>query len=286
VSSGTGAGSGSSPGSAPAAGSRPVTVRDFVTRKSAGDKLVVITAYDALFARLVEDAGVDAVLVGDSVGNVLAGFETTIPVTLDQMIYHAASARRGTTRAMVIVDMPFLTYQVSAEQALQNCGRVVKETGAHAVKMEGAGADTLRAVRAVTGAGVPVMGHLGFTPQSVLSLGGYRVQGRETAQADRLIADARALESAGVFSIVLELIPSDVAARVTEAVKVPTIGIGAGPHCDGQVLVLQDMLGLNEGFHPKFLKRYAELGRQVRDAVTRYRDEVRGGEYPDDAHSF
>jgi 3-methyl-2-oxobutanoate hydroxymethyltransferase len=230
----------------------------------------VITAYDALFARLVEDAGVDAVLVGDSVGNVLAGFETTLPVTLDQMIYHAASARRGTTRAMVIVDMPFLTYQVSAEQALQNCGRVVKETGAHAVKMEGAGADTLRAVRAVTGAGVPVMGHLGFTPQSVLSLGGYRVQGRETAQADRLIADARALESAGVFSIVLELIPSDVAARVTEAVKVPTI----------------DMLGLNEGFHPKFLKRYAELGRQVRDAVTRYRDEVRGGEYPDDAHSF
>jgi 3-methyl-2-oxobutanoate hydroxymethyltransferase len=265
---------------------RSITVRDFVARKQGGDKLVVVTAYDALFGRLVDEAGVDAVLVGDSLGNVLAGFESTIPVTLDQMIYHAASVRRGVTNALLIVDMPFLTYQVSEQQGLANCGRAIQETGAQAVKLEGAGDDVLRAIRAVTGVGIPVMGHLGFTPQSLHAIGGFRVQGREPEHAQRLVADAKRLEDSGCFSIVLELIPAELAAQITAAVSIPTIGIGAGVNCDGQVLVLHDLLGLNDRFKPKFLKRYASLADDVRGAIGRFRDEVRGGRYPDDAHSF
>ena len=264
---------------------RPVTVRDVVARKG-GEKLVMVTAYDVLFARICDDSGVDIVLVGDSVGNVVAGFESTLRVTLDHMIYHGAAVRRGTARALLVVDMPFLTYQVGTEDALRNCGRVMQETGAQAVKLEGAGEEILAAVRALVRCGIPVMGHLGFTPQSVHALGGFRVQGRDADAAARLVAEARALEEAGVFSIVLELLPADVARRVTEAVGVPTIGIGAGAGCDGQVLVLPDLLGLNEGFAPKFLKRYAELGAQAREAIRRFGDEVRSGEYPDDAHSF
>jgi 3-methyl-2-oxobutanoate hydroxymethyltransferase len=265
---------------------RRVTVRDFVAHKAKGEKLVVVTAYDALFGRLVDEAGVDAVLVGDSVGNVVAGLETTLPVTLDQMIYHATAVRRGVTRALLIVDMPFLTYQVSEERALLNCGRVMQETGAHAVKLEGAGEQILRAVRCVVEAGVPVMGHLGFTPQSVHALGGFRVQGRDADAAQRLVDDARRLEDAGVFSLVLELVPAAVAERVSSAVQVPTIGIGAGVGCDGQVLVLPDLLGLNDAFSPKYLKRYASLGDDVRRAVRAFGDEVRGGVYPDADHSF
>jgi 3-methyl-2-oxobutanoate hydroxymethyltransferase len=246
----------------------------------------MVSTYDALFARLADDAGVDITLVGDSVGNVVAGYESTLRVTLDQMIYHGAAARRGTTRALLVVDMPFLTYHVSAADALRNCGRVMQETGAQAVKLEGAGEEILAAVRAVTRAGIPVMGHLGFTPQSVHALGGYRVQGRETEAADRLVEEARSLEAAGAFSIVLELVPAAVSRRVTDAVRVPTIGIGAGAGCDGQVLVLHDLLGLNDAFAPKFLKRYARMGEEARDAVRRFRDEVRDGTYPDDAHSF
>jgi 3-methyl-2-oxobutanoate hydroxymethyltransferase len=264
---------------------RPLTVRDVVSRKG-GEKLVMVSTYDALFARLADDAGVDITLVGDSVGNVVAGYESTLRVTLDQMIYHGAAARRGTTRALLVVDMPFLTYHVSAADALRNCGRVMQETGAQAVKLEGAGEEILAAVRAVTRAGIPVMGHLGFTPQSVHALGGYRVQGRETEAADRLVEEARSLEAAGAFSIVLELVPAAVSRRVTDAVRVPTIGIGAGAGCDGQVLVLHDLLGLNDAFAPKFLKRYARMGEEARDAVRRFRDEVRDGTYPDDAHSF
>jgi 3-methyl-2-oxobutanoate hydroxymethyltransferase len=270
----------------PAKAERAVTVRDFLARKLAREPLVLVTAYDALFGRLVDESGVDGVLVGDSVGNVVAGFASTIPVTLDQMIYHARAARRGVTRALLIVDMPFLTYQVTHEEALRNCGRVMQQTEAQAVKLEGAGDEIARAVRAVTGAGIPVMGHLGFTPQSVHALGGFRVQGREKDAGARLVDDARRLEDAGAFSIVLELIPADVAARITEAVSIPTIGIGAGASCDGQVLVLPDLLGLNDRFAPKFLKRYATMADDVRRAVGRFRDEVRTGRYPDADHSF
>lgn len=265
---------------------KPVTVRDFMARKATGEKLVVVTAYDALFGRLVDESGVDAALVGDSLGNVVAGLDSTIPVTLDQMIYHARMVRRGVERALLIVDMPFLTYQVSVEHALRNGGRVMQETEAHALKLEGATPEVLAAVRAVTGVGIPVMGHLGFTPQSVHALGGFRVQGREKEAAERLVDDARKLEEAGAFSIVLELMPAAVASRVTEAVSIPTIGIGAGAGCDGQVLVLPDLLGLNDRFTPKFLKRYASLAEEVRSAIGRFGEDVRNGRYPDDEHSF
>jgi len=207
-------------------------------------------------------------------------------VTLDQMIYHGSAVRRGVERALLIVDMPFLTYQVTAEDALRNCGLVMQRTEAQAVKLEGAGEPILRAVRAVTGAGIPVMGHLGFTPQSVHALGGTRVQGREKDAAQRLVEEARRLEEAGAFSIVLELMPADVAAEITDAVSVPTIGIGAGARCDGQVLVLPDLLGLNDRFAPRFLKRYATLADDVRGAVGRFADDVRRGRYPDAGHSF
>lgn len=263
-----------------------LTVRDFQERRNRGEKLVVVTAYDALFGKLVDESGVDAVLVGDSLGNLLAGYETTLPVTLDQMVYHARSTRAGVKRALLIVDMPFLTYQLSPRRALENCGRVMQEGGADTVKLEGASENVLAAVRAVTDAGIPVMGHLGFTPQSVLALGGTRVQARDAASAKQIVEDAKRLEDAGAFSIVLELVPASVAARVTEAVSVPTIGIGAGASCSGQVLVLHDLLGLNEGFSPKFLKRYAAMAAEVRNAISRFGDEVRAGSYPDDDHSF
>jgi 3-methyl-2-oxobutanoate hydroxymethyltransferase len=265
---------------------RPVTVRDIVARKAKRERVIVVTAYDALFARLVDEAGVDIILVGDSLGNVVAGYDTTLPVTLDQMIYHATAARRGAARALLVVDMPFLTYQVSEERALLNCGRVMQETGAGAVKLEGGSEEVLRAVSAVVRVGVPVMGHLGFTPQSVHGLGGFRVQGREESAAARIVDEARRLEDAGAFAIVLELIPAAVAARVTEAVAVPTIGIGAGASCDGQVLVLHDLLGLNDGFTPKFLKRYANMAEDVRRALREFAADVRAGSYPDDEHSF
>jgi 3-methyl-2-oxobutanoate hydroxymethyltransferase len=263
-----------------------ITIRDFQDKKQRGEKLVVVTAYDALFGKLVDESGVDAVLVGDSLGNLLAGYETTLPVTLDQMVYHSRSTRAGVKRALLIVDMPFLTYQVSPRRALENCGRVMQEGGADTVKLEGASDTVLAAIRAVTGAGIPVMGHLGFTPQSVLALGGTRVQARDAESATKIVEDAKRLEDAGAYSIVLELVPAKVAARVTEAVRIPTIGIGAGAACSGQVLVLHDLLGLNEGFSPKFLKRYANMASDVRDAISRFGNEVRAGSYPDDDHSF
>jgi 3-methyl-2-oxobutanoate hydroxymethyltransferase len=253
--------------------------------KAAGKKIVVVTAYDALFGRLVDEAGVDCVLVGDSVNQVLCGEPSTLSATLDQMIYHARAVRRGVTRALVVVDLPFLSYQVGREDAVRSAGRVMKETGASAVKLEG-GATMADTVRALVDIGIPVMGHLGLTPQSVHALGGYRVQGREAADARRLESDAAALESAGAFSIVLELVPASLAAAISQARAVPTIGIGAGPGCDGQVLVLPDLLGLNDGFAPKFLKRYASLAADVRSAVGRFGDEVRRGAYPDTEHSF
>ena len=272
--------------SSPAAAGRTVTVRDFRQKKDRREKIVVVSAYDALFARLADEAGVDCVLVGDSLGNVVAGLDSTLPVTLEMMIHHGAAVRRGTSRAMVLVDMPFLTYQVSVEDAMRNCGRVMQETNAHGVKLEGASPAVVDAVRAVAGLGVPVMGHLGFTPQSVHALGGYRVQGREEDAVGRLVDEARRLEDAGAFSLVLELLPAAVAREVTAALTIPTIGIGAGAECDGQVLVLPDLLGLNDRFTPKFLKRYATMAEDVRKAVRQYGDEVRGGVYPDVDHSF
>jgi len=263
----------------------PLTIHDLRQRKVKGERIVTLTCYDALFARLLEESGVDVLLVGDSVNQVLAGADTTLSATLEQMIYHTRSVRRGSTRALVVCDMPFLTYQVSREEAIKHCGRVMAETGCHAVKIEG-GRPIADTVRALVDVGIPVMGHLGLTPQSVHALGGYRVQGRDEATADRLLADARALEDAGAFAIVLELIPAPLASRITKSLSIPTIGIGAGPACDGQVLVLHDMLGLNDQFDAKFIKRYAALAQDVREAVKLFSAEVREGRYPGPEHSF
>jgi 3-methyl-2-oxobutanoate hydroxymethyltransferase len=260
-------------------------VPELTAMKAAGRRVVVLTCYDATFTRLLEEAGVDLLLVGDSLNQVLAGHETTLSATLDQMIYHAASVRRASRRALVFVDLPFLTYQVSIPATIRNAGRVLQETGAHGVKLEG-GRHMAATVRALVERGIPVMGHLGLTPQSVHALGGYRVQGRDAPAAERLLADARVLEDAGACAIVLELLPAELATRISAALTVPTIGIGAGAGCDGQVLVLHDMLGLNEGFNPKFLKRFAELGEAVRSAVRAYATEVRDGRYPGAEHSF
>jgi 3-methyl-2-oxobutanoate hydroxymethyltransferase len=264
---------------------KAVTVVGLAQMKRDKRRIVMLTAYDALFAALVDEAGVDVVLVGDSLNTVLCGEETTLSATLDQMIYHGRIVRAGVRHALVAVDMPFMSYQISVEDAKRSAGRVLKETGVQAVKLEG-GAPMAPTIRALVEIGIPVMGHLGFTPQSMHALGGYRVQGRGADATARIVADARALEEAGAFSIVLELMPSDAARQVTEAVSIPTIGIGSGLHCDGQVLVLHDMLGLNEGFEPRFLKRYAELAETVRGAVRAFGADVREGRYPDDSHAY
>ncbi len=264
---------------------KPVTVHDLLKMKERGERIVMLTCYDALFARLLDECGVDILLVGDSVNQVLAGADTTLSATLEQMIYHTKIVRRGARRAMVICDLPFLTFQVSKEEAIRNAGRALQETGCHGVKLEG-GRPVADTVRALVDVGIPVMGHLGLTPQSVHALGGYRVQGRDEATAQRLKDDARALEEAGVFAIVLELVPAPLASQISRALAVPTIGIGAGPACDGQVLVLHDMLGLNDRFSAKFIKRYAALAEDVREAVKLFAAEVREGRYPGPEHSF
>ena len=270
----------------PVRSDRPVTVRDFADKKQKGEKLVMMTAYDALFGRLVDESGVDSILVGDSVGTAIMGYPSTLPVTLDHMIYHASAVRRGVKRALVIIDMPFLSYQASIESAVLNCGRAIQETGAGAVKVEGGSPEMLDTVHALVRTGIPVIAHIGFTPQSVNTIGGARVQGREAESAERLIAEAKGLEQAGAFAIVLELVPAAVSQRITAAVGIPTIGIGAGAGCDGQVLVLPDVLGLNDTFSPKFLKRYAEMAQEVRDAIGAWARDVRNGSYPDAEHSF
>jgi len=254
--------------------------------KREGRKIVVLTAYDFLFSRLVQEAGVDILLVGDSLGQVVLGYPSTIPVTLEEMIHHGKAARRGAPGTFLVVDMPFLSYQVSSEEALRNGGRILKETGAEAVKVEGGGAATCRAVSAMVQAGIPVMGHVGLTPQSVHALGGYRVQGREEAAAERLRAQARALEEAGSFAVVLELVPASLAGEISSSLSIPTIGIGAGKDCDGQVLVLYDALGLNAGFRPRFLKEFGDLATETRKALSAYVREVREGSYPGPEHSF
>jgi 3-methyl-2-oxobutanoate hydroxymethyltransferase len=262
-----------------------LTLPGLLARKQAGERIVMLTCYDALFARLLEGTGVDLLLVGDSLNQVLAGRRSTLSATLDQMIYHAASVRRGTEQLPVVIDLPFLSYQVSVEEAIRNAGRAMAESDCDGVKLEG-GRVMAPVVRALVDRGIPVIGHLGLTPQSVHALGGYRVQGRAAEAAEALLDDALALEEAGASAIVLELLPSAVAAVITRTLRIPTIGIGAGVSCDGQVLVLHDMLGLNEGFAPRFLRHYAELGQATRDAAARFAADVRSGAYPDDAHSF
>jgi 3-methyl-2-oxobutanoate hydroxymethyltransferase len=247
--------------------------------KAAGKKIAVLTAYDATMARLVDRAGIDVILVGDSLGMVVLGYDTTIPVTLDMMIHHTRAVCRGAARALIVADMPFLTYQISADEAIRNAGRLIQEGGAAAVKVEG-GQAILDVVRRLTDYGIPVMGHLGLTPQSIHVLGGFRQQAQDEASVSRLLADAKDLEQAGVFSIVLESIPQDVARKVTAAVTVPTIGIGAGPHCDGQVLVSYDAFGLNDQAVPSFVRQYANLANVVTEATQMYVDDVRSGKFP------
>ena len=262
-----------------------VTTRSLLEMKEKGERIVALTCYDALFARLLDASGIDILLVGDSLNQVLAGASSTLSASLEQMIYHTTIVRRGTERAMVICDMPFLSYQISPDDALRNCGRAMKETGCQAVKIEG-GQPMAATVRRLVEAGIPVMGHIGLTPQSVHALGGYHVQGRDDRAADRLRADAKALEDAGAFAVVLELLPAPLSSQITKSLTIPTIGIGAGPACDGQVLVLHDMLGLNEQFSAKFVKKYAALAEDVREAARLFAAEVREGRYPGPEHSF
>jgi 3-methyl-2-oxobutanoate hydroxymethyltransferase len=262
-----------------------VTIHTLRQMKERGEKIAVLTAYDATFARLLDEGGADVLLVGDSLGMVVQGNDTTLPVTLDEMAYHCRAVVRGTKRAHVVGDMPFMTYQSSVEQGMANAGKLIKEGGCHSVKLEG-GAQHAELVRRLVGAGIPVMGHIGLTPQSYHQLGGFKVQGREQGGREKLIADALALEEAGVYAIVLEAIPADIAREITEKLTIPTIGIGAGVECDGQVLVSYDMLGMDETFKPRFVRRFANLGQTIKDAVSQYVGEVRGGTFPSDAESF
>jgi 3-methyl-2-oxobutanoate hydroxymethyltransferase len=260
---------------------RTMTVPEFRGMKSRGSKLAVITAYDYTSARLSDEAGVDAILVGDSLGMVVQGHPTSLPVTLEEIIYHTRCVIRGTRRALVVADMPFLTYQVSPRQAVRNAGRLMKEGGAHAVKLEG-GVRMRASIQACVDAGIPVMGHIGLTPQAVHLLGGFKVQRNE----EQLLQDAAALEAAGAFAVVVESVPAALGAKVTAAIAIPTIGIGAGVDCDGQVLVFHDMMGLLPDFKPKFVKRFADLGGMVKGAVETYCREVREGTFPTAEYSY
>jgi 3-methyl-2-oxobutanoate hydroxymethyltransferase len=262
-----------------------ITAPAVVALKRKGEPITVVTAYDFPTARLADQAGVEILLVGDSVGTVVLGYESTLPVTMADMLHHTRAVSRAKPSAMVVGDMPFMSYQASTEQAVLNAGRLVQEGGADAVKLEG-GARVVEAVKRIVEAGIPVMGHLGLTPQSVLAFGGYKVQARGEADQERLVADAHALEAAGCFSLVLEGIPAKLGALVSRELQVPTIGIGAGVQCDGQVLVTHDLLGLYHGHQPKFVRRYAELGDATRDAFARYVADVKARTFPSDAESY
>lgn len=259
-----------------------MTAPRLIQMKQCGEKIVVLTAYDYPFARLADDSGIDVILVGDSLGNVVLGYDTTLPVTMEDMLHHVKAVSRGVNRAMVVADMPFMSYQPSVEVALQNAGRFLQEAGAHAVKLEG-GARVADTVRQLVASGIPVMGHIGMTPQSVNVFGGFVRQAQTVDDQKVLVEEALALQEAGVFSVVLELIPEEAARRVTEALKVPTIGIGAGAACDGQVLVVHDMLGMDERFRPKHAKRYLELHDLLRQAFRQYAEDVRTGTFPEEA---
>jgi len=253
--------------------------------KKKGEKITMLTAYDCLMASQLDECGIELILVGDSVGNVLLGYENTIPVSMNEMIHHCKAVRRGVERAMVIGDMPFMSYQASAAEAVRNAGRFLKEAGVEAVKLEG-GREVFLIIKRIVDSGIPVMGHLGFTPQSVYKFGGYGVRGKDEEQAKKMIEDAIGIEEAGAFSIVLEKIPAGLAKKITRKVSIPTIGIGAGVDCDGQVLVTHDMLGCFEKFQPKFSKRYAELGKEMKKCYMKYIEEVKNKKFPSGEHSY
>jgi 3-methyl-2-oxobutanoate hydroxymethyltransferase len=262
-----------------------VTTAIIRNMKKKGEKIAMLTAYDYPTALIVDEAGVDIILVGDSLGMVVLGYDSTLPVTMDEMIHHTKAVSRAVKRAMVIGDMPFMSYQVSEEDALYNAARFLQEAGAQGVKLEG-GREVAEITRRITSAGIPVMGHLGLTPQSVHQFGGYKVQGKEDASAKKIMEDAKILEEAGAFSLVLECVPATLAKDVSESLVIPTIGIGGGVHCDGQVLVLHDMLGMFEKFIPKFVKTYAKLNVQMKESVQQYIDEVKRSVFPEKKHSF
>ncbi len=264
---------------------KKVTINTLKKMKQAGERITMLTAYDATFAKLLDRAGIEILLVGDSLGMVVQGHDTTLPVTMDQMVYHCAAVRRGVSQAHLVADMPFGSYQASADEAVKNAVRLCAEGGCESVKLEG-GAEYGEIIQRIVRAGVPVMGHIGLTPQSVHKLGGYVVQGRNEDKAERLKADAKALEAAGCYSIILEMMPTELSAEIARSVSIPVIGIGAGAGCDGQVLVIYDLLGMNPDFSPRFVKKYLDLGVLIRDAVTQFRDEVKHGAFPDEAHSF
>ncbi len=264
---------------------KKITTNTLHQMKMQGEKISMLTAYDFSFAKLFDDAGIDVLLVGDSASNVMAGHETTLPLTLDQMIYHGQCVVRGVNRCLVVVDLPFGSYQSNSELALASAIRVMKETGGHSIKLEG-GSEVIKSIRKIVDAGIPVMGHLGLTPQSIYKFGTYAVRAKEEAEAEKLKADAKLLEETGCFALVLEKIPAALAKEVSESLSIPTIGIGAGPHCDGQVLVMHDMLGINVEFKPRFLRRYLELHEQINTAVTQYIQDVKDGDFPSEKESY
>lgn len=262
-----------------------VTIPDLQAKKARGERIVMLTAYDYPIARVLDQAGVDVVLVGDSLAMVGLGHESTVPVTMDEMIHHAKAVRRGVKRALLVGDMPFMSFQVSPERAVLNAGRFLQEAGCDAIKLEG-GFESLEAAKAIVNAGIPAIGHIGLTPQTAGRFGGFKVQGRDAAGADALLRAATALEAAGCFALVLECVPDTLAKRISGQLKIPTIGIGAGAGCDGQVVVTQDLLGLYERFRPKFVKRYAELGQAAQTAVRQFAQDVRSGAFPGEAQTF
>jgi len=265
---------------------RRFRISDFDTKKREGKKITMLTASDFPMARMIDEAGFDSILVGDSLGMVVLGYESTVPVTMDEMIHHSKAVRRGTSRAFLIGDMPFMSYQASVSDAVTNAGRFMKEALCDAVKLEGSSPEIIGMVRAITGAGIPVMGHIGLTPQSVSKLGGFKVQGKSAESARSLMRSALELEKAGCFAIVLECVPDSVAKFITKKLSIPTIGIGAGRYCDGQVLVTYDIVGMFDRFTPKFVKRYTSLSDSIRKGIAEFKSEVESGKFPDDAHSF
>lgn len=267
------------------ADAKRITTRTLQEMKERGTRITSLTAYDALIARIFDEAGIDLLLVGDSVANVVQGHDTTLPVTLDEIIYHTKAVMRGVSRAMVIADLPFMTYQVHADEALRNAGRIMKETYASGVKLEG-GQEQAEAVRRMTSAGIPVMGHLGLQPQSIHRYGGYRPRGSTPEEAEKIVADATALEEAGAFAIVLEKVPAELACRITRQLHIPTIGIGAGVGCDGQILVYADMLGLTIDFHPRFVRRYETFAERAMEAARHYAEDVRRSDFPNKNESY
>ncbi|MBS4042257.1 MAG: 3-methyl-2-oxobutanoate hydroxymethyltransferase [Chitinophagaceae bacterium] len=264
---------------------KKVTTHTLQKMKLHGEKISMLTAYDYSFAKIFDASGIDVILVGDSAGNVIAGYETTVPVTLDQMIYHAQSVVRGINRCLVVVDMPFGTYQSNSDIALASAIRIMKETGAHAIKLEG-GEEVLDSIKKIVSAGIPVMGHLGLTPQSIYKFGTYTVRAKEEQEAEKLKKDIQLLEEVGCFAVVLEKIPATLAAEVTKSVNIPTIGIGAGAACDGQVLVMHDMLGITTEFKPRFLRQYANLGEQINNAVKKYIEDIKKKDFPNESESY